>query len=99
MSPEVAEKDFQGRPALELKVTYEPEVGSDTWYFYFEPTSNEMIGYRFYHDEAKGDGEYIVLEELEDVGPLRLPKKRTWYTHGDDRLLGTDTLIGGATLN
>ena len=49
--------------------------------------------YRFYHDEAAGDGEYIVLDgELEAAG-LRLPKSRAWYIHKEDRHLGTDVLV------
>ena len=52
-----------------------------------------MIGYRFYHDEAANDGEYIELEGIQEGGGLRLPRARTWYTHKEDKLLGTDTLI------
>jgi len=51
-----------------------------------------MIGYRFYHDESANDGEYILLEGETTDGSVRLPKRRTWYTHKDDRLLGTDVL-------
>ena len=51
-----------------------------------------MIGYRFYHDESANDGEYILLEGETTDGTVRLPKSRTWYTHKDDRLLGTDVL-------
>ncbi len=90
--PEVLETDFQGRPVLAAKVTYDPEVGSDTWYFYFQPESAEMVGYRFYHDEALGDGEYITLEGRADVGSMRLPARRRWYTNADDRFLGEDVL-------
>ena len=80
------------RPVLSLRVTYDPEVGVDTWYLYFDPDTSALVGYRFYHDESANDGEYIVLEGEVSSGTLRLPKARTWYTHGDDRLLGTDTL-------
>ncbi len=90
---EVAAREFEGKPALELRVTYEESVGSDIWYIYFDPERRAMIGYRFYHDEAANDGEYIVLEgTLEDAG-LRLPKSRAWYTHKEGRYLGTDTLL------
>lgn len=84
---------FDAMESLELKVTYSEEVGSDTWYFYFHPTSFALIGYRFYHDESKGDGEYITLSnEMLSADGMRLPKVRTWYTHQDDKLLGTDTI-------
>ncbi len=89
----VAAKDFEGRPALELRVTYDEEIGSDVWYVYFDPDSHEMIGYRFYHDEAANDGEYITLEGVEEGAGLRLPKTRTWYTHQENKYLATDSLM------
>ena len=78
--------------ALELRVSYDPEVGSDIWYFYFDPASYEMFGYRFYHDESKNDGEYITLEGEAEGAGLRLPKIRKWYRHQDEGYLGTDTI-------
>ena len=86
-------EEFEGRDGWAVRVTYDPEVGSDTWIFYFDPEDWQLFGYRFYHDETAGDGEYIVLEGLADVGGLRLPRERTWYTHQGDRLLGTDTIV------
>lgn len=91
---DVKETKFQEEDALEIRVTYDEAVGGDTWYFYFHPESHALIGYRFYHDESKKDGEYITLAE-ETMSPdgLRLPKVRKWYTHKDDRFLGTDSLV------
>ncbi len=84
---------FQGQPVLALKVTYDEQVGSDTWYFYFNPNTYAMVGYRFYHDEAKNDGEYIVLSGMSIKNGMRIPKDRAWYVNADDRLLGTDYLV------
>jgi hypothetical protein len=84
---------FQDKPVLALKVTYDEAVGSDTWYFYFNPNTYAMEGYRFYHDEAKNDGEYIVLTGMSIKNGMRIPKDRAWYVNADDRLLGTDYLI------
>ena len=80
------------RSVYALRVTYEESVGKDTWIFYFDRGSYALVGYRFFHDESKNDGEYIVLEGEARLGRLRLPKHRTWYTHQGNRLLGTDTL-------
>lgn len=91
--PRVFRTLFFGEELLEVKVTYEPEVGADTWYFYFHPGTYALRGYRFYHDEAANDGEYILLEGEAPVGPLRLPAKRHWYTHGDRLYLGSDELL------
>ena len=73
-------------------MTYDPEVGTDTWYFYFDPSNYALVGYRFYHDESANDGEYIILDRLEE-GDMRLPKVRSWFRNNDDELLGTDKLM------
>ena len=94
----IYDKQFDGKPAKAARVTYDAEVGSDIWYFYFDPETNEMIGYQFYHDEAKDDGEYIVLAEIIEVNNMKIPKNRAWYTNLDSTLLGTDHLINTAVL-
>lgn len=89
---EVKSVDFQGTSCLSLKVTYSEEVGGDIWYFYFQPETYAMIGYRFYHEESKNDGEYITLDGEEKVGNMVLPKRREWYMNKDDKFLGADIL-------
>lgn len=90
---EVEATTFQDQPVFGLRVTYDPEVGKDVWYVYFDRNSSAMVGYRFYHDEAKKDGEYIVLEGEHEAHGMRLPKSRAWFTHQDERYLGTDILV------
>jgi len=92
LDPTPQRTSFQGRDVWALKVTYDPSVGTDTWYFYLDPETAALVGYRFYHDEAKGDGEYVVLEGEAEDGGLRIPKVRRWYTNPDDTYLATDTL-------
>jgi len=84
---------FTDQDAYSLRVTYAPEVGKDVWYFYFDRETAALVGYRFYHDEAKNDGEVIVLEGEYEGHGMRLPESRAWTTHQDDRYLGTDTLL------
>ncbi len=85
--------DFNNREALELRVTYDKEVGDHTWYFYFDPTDHALIGYRYYKDEVDKDGEYVILHEEALVGKIRLPKVRRWYSNKDGRYLGMDTIV------
>jgi len=92
IDPVVKEVDFFGKASFQIKVTYDPKVGKDIWYFYFHPTTNALIGYRFYHNESKNDGEYIILEDEVIQDGIKIPKSRTWYMHTDDKLLGTDIL-------
>jgi hypothetical protein len=92
LGPEPKRTAFQEQEVLALRVTYEPEVGTDTWYYYFEPETARLVGCRFFHDEAKNDGEYIVLEEEIQVGRMRVPRVRKWYTNTEGKFLGADTV-------
>lgn len=90
--PEVREATFLGRDVRAVRVTYDPEVGGDTWYFYFDPATAELVGCRFYHDESAGDGEYIAFEGLVEAAGLRLPRHRRWFVNADGRFLGADEI-------
>lgn len=90
---EVTDAWYQNRKVWSVRVTYEEEVGSDIWYFYFDQQTHALAGYRFYHDESKRDGEYIVLEGETDIEGMRIPKRRSWYTNAEGRHLGDDILV------
>ena len=90
---EVKTKDFFGKESLEIKATYDPKVGKDVWYFYFNSETYALHGYRFYHVEADNDGEYIILNGETSDHRVRLPKSRKWYTHKEDKFLGEDVLV------
>ncbi len=92
LDPVILKKTFQGKKYLVLKVTYEENVGKDTWYFYFNPATYAMEVYQFFHDESQNDGEYILLDGIEEVNGMMIPKKRSWYTNKENRLLGIDVL-------
>lgn len=92
LQEEVKEADFQGKTYYALKVTYEPEVGKDTWYFYFDKTTFAMEGYRFYRNESKNDGEYVTLTGVVVHQNIKIPKIRKWHYNKDDKFLGMDVL-------
>ena len=94
LDPEAQKDTFMDKEVLALKVTYEASVGEDTWYFYLNPESYALIGTRFFHDESKNDGEYIIFEgEVEHEG-IRLPKTRKWYYNSNGEFLGEDEIVG-----
>ncbi|WP_299128231.1 DUF6503 family protein [uncultured Winogradskyella sp.] len=91
-------KTFKGKEYLVLKVMYDEAVGSDVWYFYFNPTSYAMEVYQFYKTDENGNikpesGEYILLSEETLVNGIKMPKVRAWYYNKANQYLGTDTLI------
>ncbi len=93
IDPKVKRKTFKGKEYLVLKVNYKKEVGGDTWYFYFDPLTYAMEIYQFYHNEAKNDGEYVLLSGMVSASGILMPKTRAWYTNKDNKHLGTDVLI------
>lgn len=93
IDPDATDSQYQQKQVWEVRVTYDESVGTDTWYFYFDQETYALAGYRFYHDEVKRDGEYIVLEGETEIEGVKLPRERAWYTHAEDEYLGTDTLI------
>ena len=92
ISDTITHKTFKGKEYLVLKATYDEAVGSDIWYFYFDPETYAMEIYQFFHDVSKNDGEYIVLTEEETINGIIMPKNRAWFTNKEDKFLGTDIL-------
>lgn len=80
--------EWEGYSSISLKVAYE----KDTWFFHFDPNSYQMIGYKFYTDSALTHGEIILLEGVETVSDMKLPKERKWYSLPDREYLGKDVL-------
>jgi hypothetical protein len=98
LSDKVEKKTFKGKDYLVLKVTYDEGVGSDVWYFYFNPQTYAMEIYQFFKTDDNGkekpdSGEYILLSEEAVVNGIKMPKVRAWYYNKDDKYLGTDTLV------
>lgn len=92
ITSEIKQVKFNGNITFEVTISYEKEVGSDLWFFYFDPANYAMVGYKFFHENGKGNGEYITLENTENVYGLKIPKARSWYTTQDSTYLGMDTL-------
>ena len=97
LNDKVEKKTFKGKDYFVLKVTYDAAVGSDIWYFYFNPKTYRMEIYQFFKTDANGkeisdSGEYILLSEEAVVNGIKMPKVRAWYYNKDDKYLGTDTL-------
>lgn len=97
LGPKVEKITFKDKDYLRLKVTYDAEVGSDIWYFYFDPSTYAMEVYQFFKTDKNGSldqnsGEYILLSDQELVNGIKMPKIRAWYYNKNDAYLGTDTL-------
>ncbi|QXP61002.1 DUF6503 family protein [Olleya sp. HaHaR_3_96] len=90
-------KKFKGQSYLVLQVSYDISVGSDVWFFYFNPKTYAMEVYQFFKTDSNGKlktdtGEYILLSETEEVSNILIPKQRAWYYNKNNTYLGTDIL-------
>ena len=92
INPMIEKRSFKGKDYWVAQVKYEKEVGKDTWYFYFDPSTFALEVYQFYHDESKNDGEYILLTEEYEVNGIKMPKNRAWFYNKGDTYLGADFL-------
>ena len=92
IDPVVQDLEFKGKNYKVLTVTYDKNVGIDTWLFYFDPSTYAMEVYQFFKQDPKNDGEYILLSGEETIYGIKMPKNRAWYHNKDDRHLGTDIL-------
>lgn len=93
----IERRTFKGHDYLVLKVTYDEAVGSDIWYFYFNPETFAMELYQFFKTNESGtqindSGEYILLSDEHMVNSIKMPKNRAWYYNKDNSYLGTDIL-------
>ena len=98
LSDKVEQKTFKGKDYLVLKVTYDEAVGSDVWYFYFDPKTYAMEIYQFFKTDDNGiekpdSGEYIILSDEAVVNGIKMPKVRAWYYNKNDVYLGTDSIV------
>ena len=96
IDPKVEMVTFKGKEYLRLKASYTEEVGSDVWFFYFDPQTYALQVYQFYKGDPNGKGketgEYILLEGESLIGGMRIPKDREWFYNKDDKFLGKDAL-------
>ena len=96
ISKTVVTQNFKGKEYLMLRATYDKEVGSDVWQFYFDPTTYAMEVYQFFKADpggaGKNTGEYILLKDIKTINGIKFPKERAWYYNKDDGYLGTDIL-------
>ena len=80
ISEVVERKTFKGKEYLVLKSSYDEALGSDVWYFYFDPETYAMEIYQFFKTEngimKKDSGEYILLSEEKTIDGIKMPKVR-----------------------
>ncbi len=85
-------EEMNGKSYPTLRISYNPAVGKDNWFFYCDPKTSALKAYKFNHGKPES-GEYILLEEELNVNGVKLPKIRKWYWNKDNKYIGTDNLL------
>lgn len=88
----VNNEEVNGTTYPTIRVSYDPAIGSDNWFFYCDAETSALKAYRFNHGKPE-TGEYILLEDELNVNGVKMPKIRKWYLNKDNKYLGTDSLI------
>lgn len=103
LAPDAEKVAFMEQDYWRLKVTYDEQVGSDVWFFYFNLETFALEAYQFYKGDPEGagknTGEYILLSELGTVHGILMPKIRRWFYNKNDEFLGTDFLYNSSPGN
>lgn len=99
ISYEVQKKSLNGKEYLVLRADYDPSIGSDVWFFYFDPETYKMEAYQFFKQKKPRvidlqTGEYILMFEEYEINGMKIPKVREWYYNKDDKFLATDAIVG-----
>ena len=98
VSYEVQNKKLNKKDYLVLQVNYKAGVGSDVWFFYFDPATYRMEAYQFYREKENrqpdlSTGEYILLSGEHKTNGIIMPKVRNWYYNKDKKYLATDVIV------
>lgn len=95
---EVEKVWFWNINAYKVKVTYTADVGSDVWYFYFDPETFALKAYQFYKTDEQGEidkdsGEYILISNPKKINGIQIPGDRYWYYNKNTRFLALDKIV------
>ena len=82
------------RDTLDGRVTYKVRINyeKDTWFYHFDQSNFEMVGYTFYQDSILSHGERIELDQTRKMGSILTPTVRKWYRLPEEEYLGKDVL-------
>jgi len=79
INPYVNEVTYKEKKYNVVKVTYDPQVGTDTWRFYLDPETHQLEIAEFSKNGLFDKGEKIMLSLHQRVQNILLPGRMEWY--------------------
>jgi len=89
---DITNEEYNDREYKVVKVTYRPEVGSDTWKFYFNPENASLDLIEFSKDGTFQNGETIELNEKKRFQGMLLPGQLKWFILPDRIFLAEENI-------
>lgn len=88
----IMQKTYKGKEYNVIKVTYEPEVGTYTWLFYFDSQTSELQLTEFSKDGTFQNGETIELNDKKRYQDMLLPGQLKWFVLPDRTFLAEENI-------
>ncbi len=92
IDPVVIEEDYDGVKYYIIKVTYEKEVGSYTWLFYFNHYTYQLELSQFSKDGTFNSGETIEYGNYQDHQGMKLTGQLIWYDIPDHKKIADERI-------
>lgn len=80
---------------LELEIADGPF--STAWELFVDSKNYQLLGYGFFPIE--GEGEYLVLDQIMEMGQMKWPRMRHWYSREEDEYLGSDIILKASPMH
>lgn len=88
---------WQGTAAYRLELEIADAPFSTTWEIFVDSKNYQLLGYGFI--PAEGEGEYLVLDQLMEMGQMKWPRMRHWYSKEADEYLGSDIILKASPMH
>ncbi len=88
---------WQGSSAYRLELEIADAPFSATWELFVDSENYQLLGYGFFPEE--GEGEYLVADQLMEMGQMKWPRMRHWYSREADEYLGSDIILKASPMH
>ncbi|MBX2876122.1 MAG: hypothetical protein KTR30_28630 [Saprospiraceae bacterium] len=89
--------EWQGKTAFRLELEIADGPFSTAWELFVDSKNYQLLGYGFFPTEA--EGEYLVVDQLMEMGQMKWPRMRHWYSRGEDEYLGSDIILKASPMH
>lgn len=93
----VSPMSWQGTSVYRLELEVADGPFSTAWELFVDSKNYQLLGYGFFPIEE--EGEYLVLDQIMEMGQMKWPRMRHWYSRGEDEYLGSDIILKASPMH